>query len=249
MKRMHFKKNNYQRTINKIIFIVFFCLFLNATFLFKIYSKNTSSKITALVNQKLDKVIYQFFTDLITDDVINKNSVSNILDITKNSEGEILAVNYNLEKTYRVLTDVSTILKNGLSDLEKGKIDIKIYDKFLNNGYNSLIMNIPLFLGSENVFLNKLGPMIPIGIDFNETLLTNIKTKVTNYGFNNALLEVYIEVEMQKLIITPLKEDKEKFIYDILVGALVVNGSVPEFYGDNFESASQILDIPIPLNV
>lgn len=249
MKRMYLKKNSYQRTINKIIFIVFFCLFLNAFLIFMIYSKKTSPKITMLVNQKLDKVIYQFFTDLITDDVINKDSVSNILDITKNKEGEILAVNYNLEKTYRVLTNVSNILKKGLSDLENGKIDINIYDKYLNNGHHSLVMNIPLFLGSNNVFLNKIGPLVPIAIDFNETLLTNIKTKVTNYGFNNALLEIYIEVEMQKLIITPLVENKEKFVYDILVGALVVNGSVPEFYGDNFESASSILDIPIPLNV
>lgn len=249
MKRMNFKKNDYKKAINKILFIVFFCIFLNSIILFNIYSKNTSDKIILLVNQKLDKIISQFFTDLITDDVINKESVSNILDITKNNEGEILAVNYNLEKTYKVLTNVSDILKVGLSDLENGKIDVKIYDKFLDNGKNSLIINVPLFLGSNNIFLNKIGPYIPVAIDFNETLLTNIKTKVTNYGFNNALLEIYIIVEMQKLIITPLIQDEKKFTYDILIGAIVVNGSVPEFYGDNYESASGILDIPIDLSL
>ena len=246
---MNFKKNNYQRTINIILFIVFFCIILNAVILFNIYSKNTSAKVVILVNQKLDKVINQFFSDLITEEVINKKSVSNILDITKNNDGEILAVNYNLEKTYKILTDVSNILKIGLSDLENGKLDVKIYDKYIENGNGSLIVNVPLFLGSNNVFLNKLGPLIKVSADFNETLLTNIKTKVTNYGFNNALLEIYITIEMQKLIITPMVKNDNKFHYDILVGAIVVNGSVPEFYGDAHESASAILDIPFELSL
>ena len=50
---------------------------------------------------------------------------------------------------------------------------------------------------------------------------------------------------MQKLIITPISKDNSKFNYDILVGALVVNGSVPEFYGSEIISSSGILDIPI----
>ena len=58
-------------------------------------------------------------------------------------------------------------------------------------------------------------------------------------------MELYITVEIQKLIITPIKKNEEKFYYDILIGALVVNGRMPNFYGGNYESNSQILDIPI----
>ncbi len=249
MKRMNLKKNNYKRTINTILFIVFFCLFLNSFIIYNLYSKYMGNKVIILTNNKIDKVLNQFFSDLITDKVINKASVSDILDINKNNEGEILAVNYNLEKTYKVLTNISNILKTGLSNLENGKIDVKIYDKFLESKNNNIVLNIPFFLGSSNVFLTKLGPKIPLVIDLNETLLTNIKTKVTNYGFNNALLEIYIVVEMQKLIIAPMLKEEEKFSYDILIGALVVNGSVPEFYGDSIESASSILDVPIELSL
>ncbi len=246
MKRMNLKKHTKKRTI---LFIVFFCLALNSLILFHTYSKYTNKKIPVFINQALDKIIYQFFTDLITDNIINKENVSNILDITKNNEGEILAVNYNLEKTYALLTEVSNILKEGISDLENGKIDVKIYDKYIDTHKSNLVLNIPLFLGSKNVFLNNIGPVIPIAIRFNETLLTNIKTKVTNYGFNNALLEVYITVELQKLIISPVIKDKNKFNYDILVASLVVNGSVPDFYGDEILSASAILDIPKELAI
>lgn len=234
-------KNKNKNTINIILVIVFFLIIIFSSIIFKIYGDNTTEKSITLINQKIDKVLYQFFNELITDEIINKEKVNDILEITKNNKGEILTVNYDLEKTYKILTEVAKILSKSISDLENGKIDVKLYDKYLDSGENGLILYIPLFLSSNNIFINNLGPRIPVLINFNENVLANVKTKVTNYGFNNALLEIYITIEMQKLIITPVIEDEEKFNYDILVAALVVNGSVPEFYGGYYESNSNII--------
>ena len=246
MKRI--KLRNYHKnknTINKIMLIVFFLSLILAIVLFNNYGKNITDESVELINQKTDKIIYDFFNDLITDDIINKENVNNILDITKNKRDEILTVNYDLEKSYKMLTILSSVLKKAIIDLENGKIDVEDYDKYLTSSKNGLVLNIPLFLNSDNIFINNLGPRIPVLINFNENLLTNLKTKVTNYGFNNALLEVYVTVEMQKLIITPVKKYDDKFYYEILIGAIVVNGSVPEFYGSSYESASSILSLPL----
>ena len=241
--------NKYRRvnknTMNIFIFVVFFCVIICATLLLLFYSSSVTKKSVILINQKTDKIIYQFFSDLITNDVINNTSVNDILKITKNSSGEILTVDYDLEKTYKILTDVSEILKESINNLENGLIDVNLFDKYVKQCRNGLLLYIPLFLGLDNIFLNNIGPKIPVVVNFNESLLTNIRTKVTNYGFNNALLEVYITVEMQKLIITPIEESQNKFQYDILIAALVVNGRIPEFYGGNYQSGSNILDIPI----
>lgn len=244
MRRLKLHKVKNKNTIKKNLLIVFFCLIIANIFLLNIYSNKVSKKASILASEQIDEIIYQFFNELITNDVINKSSVKDILEINKNNKGEILSVNYDLEKTYTILTDVTKVLKDALINLESGKIDVSMYNKYLENGKNGLILKVPLFLGSDNIFLNNIGPKIPIVVNFNETFLTNVKTKVTNYGFNNALLEVYITVEMQKLMITPLKKDNSKFHYNILVSSLVVNGSVPEFYGGTYESSSGILDIP-----
>jgi len=245
MRKLRTYKKHNKNTMNKFLFIVFFCVIIFSSILFNWYSTRITPKTLVLIDQKLDKILYQFFSDLITNDVINKESVNDLLNITKNNKGEILTVNYDLERTYKILTDVSQILKKGINNLENGKIDVTIYDRYLKECDNGLVLYIPFFLGSENPFINNIGPRIPVLINFNESLLTNIKTKVTNYGFNNALLEIYITVEMQKLIITPVNKSSEKFYYDILIGALVVNGSVPEFYGGTYENSSGILDIPM----
>lgn len=245
MRRFKNKSNNKNTIKRLLIFIVFFCVIIITYILFNSYTKSISKNAVKLIQEKLDKVIYQFFTDLVTDDVINLDSTGDLLEINQNSKDEIISVDYNLEKTYSILTNTSVILKNALIDLENGKLDVSIYDKYLENGKNGLLLNVPIFLGSNNIFLNNLGPKIPIIINFNGSLLTNIKTKVTNYGLNNALLEIYITVEIEKLIVTPVVKDEEKFYYDILIGAVVVNGTVPNFYGGTYENSSSILDIPL----
>ncbi len=244
-KRKAYKKN----TIIKILLIVFFCVFINALILFNIYGKKVTGRAVKLIDSQLNTIIYNFFNELITPNVLNLENQNDLLIINKNAEGEILSVNYNMKKTYSILANITNILKKGIMNLEKGQINITTNNKYLAAGEKGLILKIPLFLTNDNLFLNNWGPQIPVIINFNETILTNIKTKVTNYGFNNALLEIYVTVEMQKLIITPLNKEDKKFHYDILIGALVINGEVPEFYGEKYETSSSILDIPKDLSL
>ena len=54
------------------------------------------------------------------------------MEINKNNKGEILSVNYDLEKTYTILTDVTKVLKDALINLESGKIDVSMYNKWFD---------------------------------------------------------------------------------------------------------------------
>ncbi len=248
MKKIKLKTNKKKNTINRM-FVVFFCAILGAIILFLGYTKNSNKKITVLIDAKINKYLYQIFDEKITKDIITKENINDILEITKNSRGEILTVNYNLEKTYQILNDIAVLLKKSVNDLENGKINVQTYDKYLESGPFGLILNVPFFVTSNNIFLNSLGPKIPVLVAFNETLLTNIKTKVRSYGFNNALLEIYVVTELKKTIITPLKEDESNFVYDILIGAMVVNGSVPSIYGNGYEANSSLFNLPLIENV
>ncbi len=241
MRRFRIKNNN---TINYKLFIVFFLIIIITILLVNKYGSSMSEKIITVSSEKIDKIVYQSFSELITNNILDKENLNNLLIITKNNKDEILTVDYDLKSTYEILNDITNMLKNKINDLENGNIDIKLYDKYIESGKNGLVLYIPLFINSNNIFINNIGPRIPVLIKFNETILTNVKTKVTNYGFNNALLEIYINIEMQKTIISPVKKDDNKLNYEVLIGALVINGSVPNYYGGVYENSSNIFDIP-----
>ena len=88
-------------------------------------------------------------------------------------------------------------------------------------------------------------PKITVKINYTDALLTNIYTKITNYGMNNALVEAYIKISIEGQIITPITKNAEKIDYDMLISSKIINGRVPLYYGGYISTSSSIFDIPI----
>ena len=78
-----------------------------------------------------------------------------------------------------------------------------------------------------------------------DTILANIKTKITDYGMNNALAEAYIVITLDGQMITPFGQKDEKTTYELLISSKIINGRVPTLYGTSFTVNSLIFDIPI----
>ena len=87
---------------------------------------------------------------------------------------------------------------------------------------------------------SNLGPKIPVKIKFIGSILTGVKTKVTDYGINNSLIEVYTTISIQTLVITPVSKDRKTRNYEILVSSKIIEGKVPEIYGGVMEKSSNI---------
>lgn len=216
-------KRKYYIIIN--ILLVFFLSFS----LVNIYTKKTSSKITEITETYYKKEIDNDLNNLVKD-VRNNNTLNEILKIYKNKDGEILYVDYDLNNTYKVLDIVTSRIKK---EVESGE--------FPEGG---IVLKLPFYVGSNNIFLNNLGPKITVKINYIDSILANIYTKVTNYGLNNALVEAYIKINIDGQIITPITNNKTSVEYDLLISSKIINGRVPEFYGNYLTSNSSVFDIP-----
>lgn len=221
MIKMRIKRKYY--IIINLLLILFFALGL-----FKMYSNKTIKKINLISEEFFQKDIYNSLGNTVYKSLEN---VDDILEIYKNNEGEILYVDYNLERTYEVLEEVSDIVKKQLDDnfqLDKG-----------------IIYEIPFLVGSDNPFISNLGPKIKIKINYVNSILSNVYTKITNYGLNNALVEAYIKISVDGKIITPVSSKRKSVSYDLLVASKIINGRIPEFYGNYLTTSSSIFDVPI----
>ena len=136
-------------------------------------------------------------------------------------------VDYDMQNTYLLLNEISKKVKKTINDDE------------------TMILKLPLAIGTNNTFLVNLGPKVTIKIAYINSVLTNVYTKITNYGLNNALVEAYIKITIDGQIITPVTTNKASIEYDMLISSKVINGRVPEFYGGYLTTNSSILDIPI----
>lgn len=218
-----------------IILIAFFTFFL----LFK-FSNKISKNIIQISEAEINKVSYSLITDKINHNLLNKDTLKDILIITKNNNDEILYVDFNFDVAYQVLDSVSNTLTKSFKEMELGNIDIAYYDKNISHKTNGIVLNIPVGSVINNAYFYNLGPKVPVKVNFVGTVLTNLETKITNYGLNNALVEVFVFIEFHNQIMAPFGTKDMTFKYDAVIASMMIEGKVPSFYNGTINKTSEI---------
>lgn len=240
MKRFKKRKN---LKISKVIYVVVALIFFFTYILFNLYSKITSDKLLDVAFIKLNEFMEGFLSNNINFDLLKDDVMKDIIVINKNKDGEILYVSYDMDQAYYALDVVTQELETAISDLEFGNKSVK--SRNIISGGKGIALKMPFFTGSFSMFLSNLGPSVYVPVNFVGSILTNIKTKITDYGINNALVEIYVTVELKTDLISPVNEKTNKIDYDVLIASTVINGRVPEVYGGLIQSKSNNFSIPI----
>lgn len=234
------KCKNNNKILGRIIFLTIILIGLFTFFLFSKFNKNMNQNIKSISLAELNRINNTFITSKLTNNLINTESIQDILNINKNEKGEILFVDFNLDKAYKLLDNVSNYLTKSIQELESGSLDISYLDKDLTHQSGGLVLSIPLGSTLNSHYFYNWGPKIPVQINYVGTVLTNLETKITNYGLNNALVEMFIYVELSNKLITPFNVEDINLKYDAVIASLMIEGSVPEFYNGTIESSSNI---------
>lgn len=231
-------KNN--KILGKIIFLTIILIILFTFFLFTNFNKNMNNNIIEIGKTELNRINNNFITNKLTNNIINDETIKDLLNITKNSKGEILYVDFNLDKAYKLLDKVSNVLTTSIKELETGSIDLSYLDKELTHQTGGIVLSLPLGTTLKSQYFYNLGPKVPVQINYIGTVLTNLETKITNYGLNNALVEIFIYVKLTNKLITPFNVEDIELKYDAVIASLMINGAVPEFYNGTISTQSNI---------
>lgn len=235
-----FKKRKKYK-ISKVVILDIALIFFFTYILFSGYSKLVSKRLIDVAYVKLNEFMDYFLSNNINYDLFKGDNLKDIIVINKNSDGEILYVSYDMDKSYKVLDLVTKELEDNINDLENGNVS---NTQNISGGKNGILLKLPMFIGN-NAIISNLGPKIYVPINFVGSILTNLKTKITDYGINNALVEIYVTVKLSTNIISPTSSKVVVIDYDVLIASVVVNGRVPSIYGGLIQSKSSGLSIPI----
>lgn len=234
------KCKNNNKIFSVIIFMTIILVISFTFFLLINFNKKINHNIMQISSSEINKKVYSFLTKEINNEILNKNTISDILIINKNSNGEILYVDFNLDKAYKVLDTVSDILNNSFEQIENGKIDISYFDDKMSHNSNSLVLSIPIGSALNSSYFYNLGPKIPVKVNFVGTVLTNLETKITDYGLNNALVEVFVYMEFHNQILAPFKSDDITLKYDAVIASMMIEGQVPTVYNGSINKSSNV---------
>lgn len=248
-KRIHLKKHRKHKKINILIIVVMLVLvsvIISLNKINKAFSPILIETAELEINKFSTIVINRAISQVLEDKINTDEIFSTALD----EKGNVQTVDFNPIVVNQVLNVATTVVQNNLRMLEEGNLDnIEIYDRDIGAGQidklkKGIITEIPIGVIFKNPILSNIGPRIPIRIHYFGDVNSNIKTKITPYGINNALVEVGIHLEMTAQIILPFLTKKMNLECDIPLAIKMIQGNIPNYYGSGLLKDSSIYSIP-----
>ncbi len=232
---MKIKSKRKYLSIKIQISIFIIGVFIITAFLFITFNKKISPKLSHIANLEFAKVINATASNYQT--ILNA-PLDDLLIVNLNNKNEILTVDYKMEEIYKISNEVTKELLNSINQANQNEYSMYLKNNLNYQKNNTVLLMLPIGIVSNYVFLNNLGPRLPIIFHFINSVFTNVKTKMTNYGINNALVEIYLEVTLKYELITPVDFQTQNLDFTIMLGAKIINGTVPNWYGNELITKS-----------
>ena len=236
-------RKKWKMKFTNVLFIIFFLVFSCSFFMIHYFNHKINPQMFKIIEFQVNKFSKDIVMKSFNKKLLANHDINKIIKITKNKKDEIIAVDFDIEKAYDVSLNLTANIRNNLQKYSNNSYD-NILFKPLDNSHGFQIL-LPLGSTANNPYLANLGPKIPIQILLSESLTTGLKTKVKDYGINNALIELYININLAEEILIPFDKQKINNNYEILLSSQIVEGVVPSIYNGLLENSSSLINVPL----
>lgn len=240
--RLVFRKNGKKKNFCLIIIFVVTSIISSIMFI-KFYSNRVAPVIINYSEDEIKRLLLLTINNAAYD-TANRIDTNDLFIIRYNNNGEIILIDFDYKKSSEVLNNFSNLIEYNLKDIENGNVD-KYRNYYSDYNFNLLkkgiIVEVPFGTSFNSSLLNNLGPKIPVRISFTRNIEAIFNTEVVEYGINNALLKLNINVKANVRVILPMVSDEITTSFDIPIAMKVIQGKIPSYYLDRYSINSNIV--------
>lgn len=227
------------RNIFYVLLIVIVILIL---LLFNMISNKLKPYLLTIATDEGIRLSNIIVNDAVKKEIGNDISFDKLFITTENNN--VSTIDFDTIVVNRLLVNITNDVLLNLKYVENGEIDkldmLVGYNK--NKLRKGIIYEVPLTNTYNNIFLTNLSPRIPIRIRLVGNIDSSISTKITNYGINNSLVEVYINISINLQMVLPILSNRITTKSSIPLALKLVHGKIPNYFSNN---GSMNYSIPI----
>lgn len=167
----------------------------------------------------IEKEATTIISDIITESIKESDIISssnNLIKCSYTDEQKIESIYIDSSIVTKILTSVNS------------NLSVMLKEGIIEESIESI--ELPLGMLISKALFTTLGPNINIEVLPATLYKTDIVTDLVEYGINNSLFEVYLNIEIELETIIPLKQTTINYNTNILLSSVVVQGEVPYYY-------------------
>ena len=212
---------------------IFFISLLFIIIISLVSIKLISNKISPLVMDysisEMKRIISIIINRSINSDLLEKINLEKMFIVNKDDLDDISTISLDSVMVNKITDIISDACEDNLRLIEDGKYDI-LKEKF---NINRELFYVPSGIILKTTLFNSIGPKIPINLKFIGNVTSNLKTDVKDYGINNSLITISIDITVEMMVILPFSSDYVKIDNSIPIMVKLIHGKVPDIYGGN----------------
>lgn len=241
---MKLKKYKKKKKYMILVYIVILALIFSLILIYQ-FNKKANPILINYAESEVKKITTTIINESIDREEIDKMDINNLFEISKNSYGEIDMLNYNSYNVTEFLSTVTNQVQYNLKLIEDGKnTDVNLleeYDKDLLK--KGIIYEIPIGVIFNNSFLSNFGPKIPVRLSLVGNVTSNIETKITEYGINNVMIEIFIKIEVDTLVNIPFTTKNINVNSNMPIVTKIIQGKIPSYYSGGINTKSDSYEL------
>lgn len=249
LRKKYFVFKNRKYIFIKKLIIVFIMLIMVIIFCLKYISDKatpTLLKVGEIEATKLSNIIVNYS---IGKELENNDYLDKIFVTASSNDNNIKTIDLNSAIMNKLLLSIVTSISNNLKKIESGDIDeinknretLASYD--ISKMKKGIIYEITSGALFDNALIANIGPKIPIKISLVGNITGKINTKLTDYGINNALVEISAHIVMEEMVILPITSKKIVIENDYVIATRLIQGNIPNYYFENKNNPT--LTVPV----
>jgi len=243
-KRIKLKKSTYLLSPRDTFLLVSLLIIIVTVVIVMRFNRAVTPRILEAARMKINSVTNIVINQSFDSQVIGR-SLDNLLNVEIDNNGIINSINFDMDSAYEIARNVTDRFNENYRYVENGEWEkLGYFDIDSVPGRDGYLAAFPIGIASRNVFIANFGPRIPVRIKFVGTTLNTIESKVTEYGINNCLIELFVTMNIEREIILPVQFRREKISYRLPIASKIIMGQIPEWYG-GILTRSANLNVPI----
>ena len=198
MKRFYKKKNFNKKS--KIGLVICSVIILDVLF-FSLFGARIGKSISYSAMIKIEELTKYYMND----------SIKKYLNLDTNDYIKLNIVNNNIVNVDIDNNKCNFLLKNIINDLESNvkKIEMGEINNYHNlemlRSNNGIVVFMPIGVATNNTLFARLGPRVPVKVSFLENVDAYVDVEVENYGINNSLIKLYINMKVEEIVELPIE--------------------------------------------
>ena len=234
---MRLKRRKRKNKINKLT-IVLLLLILCIYLVINIFDKRVRPILLSYAEAESRKLTTLVINKAVTKQIALNMEPDNLYQIETNSSNEINIVSYNSVVVTKILNSITNLVQLNLKAIEEGNVDLlELPDNYNTDKLKQgIIYEVPFGAITKIAFLSNLGPKIPVRLSLIGDVTRGIRSNLSEYGINNALLEIGVNIEVTCRINMPFISKQIKVDNTVPIVIKLIQGKVPEYYFNGFNS-------------